>query len=57
MLCSSGSSSAETNQSVSRPNLGSFGCSNVERGGMELKCQLKFCAVVCVTLLPVIGES
>ena len=34
-----------------------FGCSNVERGGMELKRQLKFCAVVCVTLLPVIGES
>ena len=25
--------------------------------GMELKRQLKFCAVVCVTLLPVIGES
>ena len=49
-------SSAETNQSVFRPNLGSFGCSNVERGGMQLKRQLKFCAVVCVTL-PVIGES
>ena len=57
MLCSSGSSSAQTNQSVFRPNLGSFGCSNVERGGMELKRQLKFCAVVCVALLPVIGES
>ena len=55
--CSFGSSSAETNQSVFRPNLGSSGCSNVERGGMELKRQLKFCAVVCVTLLPVIGES
>ena len=57
MLCSSGSSSAETNQSVFRPNLGAFGCSNVERGGMELKRQRKFCAVLCVALLPVIGES
>ena len=32
MLCSSGSSSVETNQSVFRPNLGSFGCSNVGKG-------------------------
>ena len=32
MFCFSGCSSAETNQSVFRPDLDAFGCSNVERG-------------------------
>ena len=48
MFCFSGCSSAETNQSVFRPDLDAFGCSNVERGGTELKRQLKIlCSCLC----------